>query len=90
MNRAECLIFLKGEERTEDVLSIECDGKPGIYQVRFRNKPYAPYYYKSIDIAIHYPVRLIPSHYHIEYRGKPFVGLTDIYRYEHVGEPFSP
>ena len=85
MNRAECLIFLKGEERTEDILSIECDGKPGIYQVRFMNKPYAPYYYKSIDIAIHYPVRLIPSHYHIEYRGKPFVGLTDIYRYEHVG-----
>ena len=85
MDRARLLVFLKGEECTEDILSISQDPRLALYLIRFRAKPDIDYRYRPTEVMIYYPKPLDPHHYSIIYKEKPFYGLTAIYRYEQAG-----
>ena len=85
MERRECLIFLKGEERTEDILSMDYDAAAKICRIRFRNRPEAVYCYRNQDIALFHPEILSTEHNCIKYKDRLFSGLTGIYRYKEAG-----
>ena len=79
------MVFLKGEECTEDILSISQDPRSALYLIRFRAKPDIDYRYRPTEVMIYYPKPLDPHHYSIIYKDRPFYGMTAIYRYEQAG-----
>ena len=85
MDRARLLVFLKGEECTEDILSINQDSRPNLLLIRFRTKPNVDYCYRSSDVMIYHPKSLDPRYYSMKYKGRPLWGLSAIYRYRQVG-----
>lgn len=85
MNRSECLIFLKNQERTESILSLIEDHKTGMYHIRFWGSEEKEYSYKPDDVRIYKPDLLSPTFYNISYDGNPFTDLNAIYRYAEAG-----
>ena len=85
MDRSECLIFLKGQERTEKILSLTEDGKTGLYHVRFTGSDKKKYSYRHDDVRIYKPDVLSPDFYTVYFEGREFNGLNAIYRYEEAG-----
>lgn len=85
MDRARLLIFLKGKECTEDILSISQDTRSNLYLIRFKTNPDIDYRYRPSDVMLYYPKVLDHHHYSILYKDRPFSGLTGIYRYEQIG-----
>lgn len=85
MKRSECLIFLKGEEKTENVLSIFFDKKKNSYFVRYIGAEEKEYSYKADDVRIYKPEILNPKFYSVIFQGRPFTALSAIYRYEEAG-----
>ena len=85
MDRSECLIFLKNQERTENILSLSKDYKTGLYNVRFVGSDDKEYSYKPEDVEIYKPELLNPDFYRVSYKGNQFTGLTAIYRYAEAG-----
>ena len=85
MDRAECLVFLKGQERTENILSLSLDRKAGLYHVRFSDNDGKEYNYKQSDVQICKPEILSPDFCYVTYKGKQFSGLTGIYKYAEAG-----
>ena len=85
MDRAECLVFLKGQERTENILSLSLDRKAGLYHVRFSDNDGKEYNYKQSDVQICKPEILNPDFCYVTYKGKQFSGLTGIYKYAEAG-----
>ena len=85
MDRAECLVFLKGQERTENILSLSLDRKAGLYHVRFSDNDGKEYNYKQSDVQICKPEILSPDFCYATYKGKQFSGLTGIYKYAEAG-----
>ena len=79
------MIFLKGRECTEDILSISQDTRSNLYLIRFKTNPDIDYRYRPSDVMLYYPKVLDPHHYSILYKDRPFSGLTGIYRYEQAG-----
>ena len=82
MDRAECLVFLKGTERTEEILSLSFDSQARVYDVRFTAKADIVYHYRESDVCIHRPEVLDPRHHRIQYRNNSFDSLTGLYRYK--------
>ncbi len=85
MNRTECLIFLKNQERTESIVSIFKDKKTGLFHVRFAGSEEKEYSYRPDDVRIYKPEILNPDFYTVDLDGKPFSGLSAIYRYADAG-----
>ena len=85
MDRSECLIFLKGQEKTERILSLTEDGKTGLYHVRFLGSDKKEYSYRHDDVKIHKPDVLSPDFYTVYLDGRVFNGLNAIYRYAEAG-----
>ena len=85
MDRADCLIFIKNEERTENILSIDFDNKTKVYAIRFRNNDMTIYHFRNSDIQIHTPEVLNPLYHSVFYKGSQFSGLTGLYHYEKAG-----
>ena len=85
MDRTECLIYLKGLEKTEKILSLTEDSKTGLYHVKFKGSDEKVYSYRSGDVKIYKPDVLNPDFYTIYLDGKEFTGLDAIYRYSDAG-----
>ena len=85
MDRSECLIFLKGQEKTEQILSLAEDHKTGLYHVRFKGSDEKEYSYRAEDVKIYKPDVLSPDFYTVYLDGKEFNGLNAIYRYAEAG-----
>ena len=85
MNRTECLIFLKNQERTESIVSIFNDKKTGLFHVRFAGSEEKEYSYRPDDVRVYKPEILNPDFYTVDLDGKPFSGLSAIYRYADAG-----
>ena len=85
MDRSECLIFLKGQEKTEQILSLAEDHKAGLYHVRFKGSDEKEYSYRAEDVKIYKPDVLSPDFYTVYLDGKEFNGLNAIYRYAEAG-----
>lgn len=85
MDRKECLIFLKGQEKTEKVSSLAEDHNTGLYHVRFEESEEKEYSYKSDDVKIYKPEILSPDFYTVYLDGKQFTALKAIYRYADAG-----
>ena len=85
MDRKECLIFLKGQEKTEKVSSLAEDHNTGLYHIRFKESEEKEYSYKSDDVKIYKPEILSPDFYTVYLDGKQFTALKAIYRYADAG-----
>ena len=70
MDRTECLIYLKGLEKTEKILSLTEDSKTGLYHVKFKGSDEKVYSYRSGDVKIYKPDVLNPDFYTIYLDGK--------------------
>lgn len=85
MDRSECLIFLKGQEKTEKILSLTADSKTGLYHVRFNGSGDKEYSYRPDDIKVYKPDVLSPDFYTVYLNGREFIGVNAIYRYVEAG-----
>ena len=85
MDRTECLIFLKGQEKTEKILSLAEDSKTGLYHVRFYGSDEKEYTYRPDDVRVYKPDVLNPDFYTVYLEGKEFIGINAIYRYAEAG-----
>ena len=85
VDRSECLIFLKNQEKTEKILSLTRDHKTGLFHVRFNGSEEKEYSYRPDDIKIYKPEILNPDFNTVYFDGKLFTGLNGIYRYIDAG-----
>ena len=85
MDRAKCLIFLKGQERTNNILSLTEDRNKAMYHVRFNGSAEKIFNYRRADVEIHKPVVLSPEFNIIYLDGREFTKPTAIYQYKEAG-----
>ena len=85
MDRAKCLIFLKGQERTNNILSLTEDRNKALYHVRFNGSAEKVFSYRRSDVEIHKPVVLSPEFNIIYLDGREFTKPTAIYQYKEAG-----
>lgn len=85
MNRNECLIFLKDQEKTEKILSLEKEQNKSLYHVRFNGSDEKEYTYRFEDVKIYRPKIINPAFHTVFLDGKQFTGLNAIYRYQDAG-----